>query len=330
VEVAVYRLPTAPDDPVVLEVRRGPVVERPVEPVVVGPDGEEVVMTELRSGDRVDGWVAAGGFALGPHEIVSAGGVDLTTTFWISGFGMEEIDASSLVGRAWQLVDGLALPAPVTDLVWAALEDGPQVFLVVDEVVGAEVVFRVVVGEGESACTALRDRATFDGPNLVWSVDEATLEVPTTAGDLPVPVTDVEARVEWASPEGAAWAVVQGAADFLAFDEGSELEMCELAASAGAPCQACPTGGSESCVYAGGIGLDLRETYEVPPADLPVCGIDRLDTSAPEIGPFACDLQGLDLDLGCGCDVLAPRAALPALLVAGALAARRRRRGAAP
>lgn len=324
VEVLVHRLPTAPDDPVVMEVRRGAVVKWPAEPVVLGPDGEEVVMTELRSGDRVDGWVAVGGFAPGPHEIVSAGGVELAHTFWISAFGVDAVDASSLVGRAWQLMDGLALPAPATELVWATLEEGPGVFFVVDEVSGSEVLFRVVVGEGESACTALRDRATFDGPNLVWNVDEVLVEVPATAGNLPVTVRDVVGRMEWANLEGAAWAMVQGVADFLEF-EGSGLEVCAVAATVGGPCQACPTGESESCLYVGGTGIDLWETDVVPPIDLPMCGIDRLDTDLPEIGPIACGFEGVDLDLTCGCRVLGPRATLPALMVGAMLALRRRR-----
>jgi hypothetical protein len=336
-DLTAHSLPRAPDDPVMISVSGMDYYDWPAQPDVRDASGEPVPLVPLFSGERLEGYVAEGGFAPGVYEVV--GSVEYQTVqqarFEVYPYGMAPLDPTSLVGRAWKVSDATLLPQLLDELVWAQLEDIEPI-VTIDAVTEEGVEFRVVLRTPEFDCVGFRDRATLDetGQRLRWTEDEATLTLPAGEGSVPVPLHDLHVELAWlAEDDSLGWGTGRGTGDLARLGEALALDQsaCELLDALGVECEPCAEGTEATCLPAGAVAGTLEETLEVPASSgLPLCGVDRLAAELPdlELPPLSCDFDldlDLDLDLGCGCQVLRGRVGLPLVFAGLVLLARRRR-----
>jgi hypothetical protein len=329
-------LPEGPGDVIVLDLEQQEptALLQNVEPLVVDGAGDRVPLVERTYLGFSYGWAPERGFVPGDYELRGAADYPVTRAdrFVVSPFGEDALDGSALVGRSWALVDGRTAP---TDLGPVGLAQG-TVAVVVEALDGDAMTFALVYRSAtDGDCVALRDTGAFDEERggLRWEVDDDELVVPTTEGDVTLPIRDLWLEVEWLADQPtralgqAAGTVETRALSEVADPEGGPDWACELLSAFGLPCVAC-TDELATCASVQVVKGSLQEvTPSLDPSALPLCGVDRVTVPVP-VPSFTLQCDAVDLELSpveCGCASAGRVAGVPLALAALLALARRRR-----
>lgn len=194
-----------------------------------------------------------------------------------SALGAWEIDAGALLANGHADVGGLA-----TFLSGLRLE-------VLDAADGeAEVRLVTPTFTGDGECVLLHDRAALSATGeLTWAKDR----IEAAAEPAPLVLHGPRVRLGFDGTDDAAGGEVSAIVDVRA-TVGRELDLCDLGATFGARCEACPDDGEPYCIpLAGYAWTATRSTAEVG-ADLPMCGVDFTDTGVVPDVEIDCEPSG--------------------------------------
>lgn len=334
-ELRLWQTGSAPWDPFLLRIDEGVEGSHIAKPTVLDADGEPVAVTPLRDGYALYAWAPKEDMVAGTATLVGAGGVDLgwEESWEVLPYGQaESFDATALLGRAWRVEGGTWLDAPDT---LGQFGDGLlslyDLTLEVLEVDGEAARFRLVATRLEDGlqCQVFQGVGALDAQGqLRWSAPE--MDVTVDEGE--VHVEDISLHLGWL-PDASAAGGVEGAVTLdtrvlstMVMESGDPTELCELVDGVVGECRACSTDGEPLCLTLKLHAGTLSEVGSLPPAELPLCGIE-LDDVSLDTPLFTCDMPELELDAAdCGCG--ARRASAGGLVLAlgliGALRARRR------
>jgi hypothetical protein len=292
---------------------------------VLAEDGTETLL-ERDLACNEDHWVGPGGLEPGRyvelvvHE-VDHGPEGLSDVHYpfdrvVGSFGREpDFDAEGLAGQAFVVDPDSVGDCTGTLQLTVDLLPG-ELWVQITEVDAAQVAFVAVqaLPDGE-ACVYLEDRAELSPTGeLWWSRDALDL-----ATDPLLPASDLSLHLGFDAGYQVAGMELGGTLDLIHLTgmQGDEPlyweDYCELTASLGMPCGACPGGERSSCVRLDYLAVQARPA-EMPwdPSTLPDCQV-ALETDLP-----SCDL---------GCSAMPrPQWALAVLGLAGIALQRRRRR----